>query len=244
MNIEEIKQKVDSQLTDGGMEENYEEQSVRLLLFHLYVAICIYREMLIVQKNKAGYWFRVFKSTYSLTGFLKERKRKREKKVSPLNPSYKETASVVKEIAQKPRYKEARELPEMKGRKETFWNELLQYETMYDRQMILKFFYYWAEEVKGTDKMKWELMKSWNTKYRLAIWSKRSYETDDRAAAVRLERAKNGGKLKPAADAVEQQAIAAKRAEDNEKLEREIAENKAGAVSYEEYIRRKNKTTT
>ena len=28
------------------------------------------------------------------------------------------------------------------------------------------------------------------------------------------------------------------------KLEREIAENKAGAVSYEEYIRRKNKTTT
>ena len=42
----------------------------------------------------------------------------------------------------------------------------------------------------------------------------------------------------------EQQAIAAKRAEDNEKLEREIAENKAGAVSYEEYIRRKNKTTT
>ena len=132
----------------------------------------------------------------------------------------------------------------MKGRKEAFWNELLQYESMYDRQMILKFFYYWAEEVKDTDKMKWELMKSWNTKYRLAIWSKRSYETDDRAAAVRLERAKNGGKQKPVADPAEQQVIAAKRAEDNARREQELAESKANAVSYEEYIRRKNKTTT
>ncbi len=132
----------------------------------------------------------------------------------------------------------------LKVRQEEFWNELLKFEGTYDRQTLLKFYYYWAEQVTGRRKMKLELETSWDTAYRLAGWVKRSYQANDEAAAIRLERAKNGGKLKPAADAVEQQAIAAKRAEDNAKLEREIAENKAGAVSYEEYIRRKNKTTT
>ena len=67
---------------------------------------------------------------------------------------------------------------------------------------------------------------------RLKAWSKKSYQLDDKAAALRLERAK--GK-----DVGKQQAIAAKRADDNEKLEQEIAARKQGAVSYEEYLKMK-----
>ena len=73
---------------------------------------------------------------------------------------------------------------------------------------------------------------------RLKEWSKKCFEFEDKAAALRLERVKGKGRV--LSDSVaEQQAIAAKRAKDNEKLEREIAERKAGAVSYEEYLRQK-----
>ena len=132
----------------------------------------------------------------------------------------------------------------LKVRQEEFWNELLKFEGTYDRQTLLKFYYYWAEQATGRRKMKLELETSWDTAYRLAGWVKRSYQANDEAAAIRLERAKNGGKPKTAADDAEQQAIAAKRAEDNAKLEQEIKARKEGAVSYEEFVRQKNKTTT
>ena len=87
--------------------------------------------------------------------------------------------------------------------------------------------------------MKMEVMTSWDTEYRLAAWSKRSFNKNDEAAAIRLERAKKGGGKQPDANNAELKAIAAKRAKDNEKLEREIKERKAGAVSYEEYLKMK-----
>ena len=83
--------------------------------------------------------------------------------------------------------------------------------------------------------MLWETKKSWNMRLRLKAWSKKSYQLDDEAATLRLERAKGKNK-QPVATTAEQQA-AAKRAEDNERLESEIAERKASAVSYEEYLK-------
>jgi hypothetical protein len=119
-----------------------------------------------------------------------------------------------------------------------FWNELLQYEGKYDRQMLLAFYYYWAEKVTGRRKMKMEVETSWETKHRLAAWAQRSFNKNDEAAALHLEREKKKT-AKQAVNTQELQAIATKRAQDNEKLEREIAERKAGAVSYEEYLKMK-----
>lgn len=86
--------------------------------------------------------------------------------------------------------------------------------------------------------MRLELEKSWETKHRLEGWAMRSYQAKDEAATLRLERVKGKGRV--LSDSVaEQQAIATKRAQDNARLEREIAERKAGAVSYEEYLRQK-----
>ena len=115
-----------------------------------------------------------------------------------------------------------------------FWLELEQYIGKYDRQTVLRFFYYWAEEDKRSGLMKWETEKSWNTKYRLAIWSKRSFEVNDQAAALRLSKAKGKSTSKqPTIDAAE-------REEANARLEREIAERKAAAVPYEEYLKMKH----
>ena len=244
MNIAETKNKVDSVLADRGLVRECKEQAVRLLLYHLYIAIDIYRFMTFAEKAKAGYWYRIFKGSFSLTGFLKERKRKRDKEKSPLHPSYKKESGV-EEKGEKTTHTIAQgEKSDLKERQVAFWEMCLSFEKDYDRQLLLKFYCYWAEEVKGTGMMLWETRKSWNMRMRLKAWSKKSYQLDDQAAAIRLERAKNGGKQKPAGDTAEQQAIAARREEDNARLEQEIRARKEGAVSYEEYIRRKNKTTT
>ena len=234
MNIDEMKRSIGHLLDDRGLTTDYKEPSVRLLLYHLYVAMDIYRYMTSSEKNKAGFWYRTFKNSYRLTGFLKERKRKRDKEKSPLHPSYKERETEVKEKEEKTSQCVGQEFRDLTERQMAFWLELEQYVGKYDRQTVLRFFYYWAEEDKRTGMMKYETLPSWNTRYRLAIWSKRSYEVDDQAAELRLAKAK--GKQQAANTAV-QQAIAAKREEDNEKLEREIAERKQGAVSYEEWLK-------
>ena len=187
MNFEEIKCNVDHVLSDRGLTVDYKEQAVRQLLYHLYIAIDIYRYMTFSEKNKAGFWYRTFKSSYRLTGFLKERKRKRDKEKSPLHPSYKERETEVKEKV----------------------NE-------------------------KTGKMRFEEQRYWNTERRLKRWMNTSYSADNSAAALRLKRTQ---KKQASGSSVAEQQAAAKRAEDNARLEQEIRERKAGAVSYEEYLK-------
>ena len=86
MNIDEMKRSIGHLLDDRGLTTDYKEPSVRLLLYHLYVAMDIYRYMTSLEKNKAGFWYRTFRNSYRLTGFLKERKRKRDKEKSPPAP--------------------------------------------------------------------------------------------------------------------------------------------------------------
>ena len=233
MNIEETKNTVNNQLVENGLKEDYKEPAVRHMLFHLCVAIDIYRHMTTAERFKAGYWYRNnFQNSYSLTGFFKERKKKREKKKSPLHPSYKEDSGVVEKREETPS-PIAGAKSNIESRQHAFWEACLKFEPEYDRQLLLKFFCYWAEEVKGTGLMLWETKRSWNMKLRLKAWSKKSFEFDAKAAALRLERAKAKATPKqPTFDAAE-------REEANARLEREIAERKAGAVSYEEYLKGK-----
>ena len=231
MNIDEMKRSIGHLLDDRGLTTDYKEPSVRLLLYHLYVAMDIYRYMTSSEKNKAGFWYRTFKNSYRLTGFLKERKRNRERKIPPCTPLIKkghlEKGTKTSQCA-------GQEFHDLSERQMAFWMELEEYIGKYDRQTILRFFYYWAEEDKRTGKMKYETQSSWNTKYRLAIWSKRSFELNDQAAELRLAKAK--GKQQ----ATNQQTMTAERDDNNARLEQEIAERKAGAVSYEEWLKMKD----
>ena len=224
MQIEINEQTVDRQLVDAGMKSDHEEQAIRQMFFHLFCAIRYYRDMTYAEKNKAGFLYRTkFKNTYSLTGFFKERKRKRDKKGSPLHPSYKEESGV-KDKAQKIIY--------IAGR-EAFHQECLGYVDKYDEQRLADFYNYWSEVNEQTGKMRFEEQRYWNTERRLKRWMNTSYSADNSAAALRLKRTQK--KQAPSSNA-EQQA-AAKRAEDNARLEQEIEERKASAVSYEEYLK-------
>ena len=225
------------QLENNGLKGGEKEQQIKLVLTHVYMAVSMYREMSPEDRILASQWHKKFRRSYSLNKFLRERQRSSRKKSFPPAPPY-----LDKEVQDKdeiPSLSPARVRKTLQVRQEMFWNELLQYEGKYDRQMLLAFYYYWAEKVTGRRKMKMEVEASWDTEYRLAAWSQRSFNKNDEAAAIRLERAKNKGTSKLAADTAEQQAIAAKREQDNAKLEMEIAERKASAVSYEEYLKMK-----
>jgi len=219
MNIDEMKRSIGHLLDDRGLTTDYKEPSVRLLLYHLYVAMDIYRYMTSSEKNKAGFWYRTFKNSYRLTGFLKERKRKRDKEKSPLHPSYKERETEVKEKAQKNIY--------IAGR-EDFHQECLNYVGKYDEQRLADFYNYWSEVNEQTGKMRFKEQRYWNTERRLKRWMNTSYSVENTASALRLKRLT---KKEP--------ELTAERDDNNARLEQEIAERKASAVSYEEWLKMK-----
>jgi len=238
MQIENLDIDIVRQLENNGLKNSDKEQQVKLLLTLTYMAVKMYWTMSPEDRALASEWHKKFRRSFPLRKFLKERKtRSRKSYLPPAPPMLKKE---YKEKTDKTTPTAARVKRTLKVRKEEFWNELLTFEGKYDRQTLLKFYYYWAEQVTGRRKMRLELEKSWETKHRLEGWAMRSYQAKDEAATLRLERAKGKNKL-PVATTAEQQAIAAKRAEDNARLEQEIEERKAGAVSYEEYLKMKSK---
>ena len=228
------------QLENNGLKGGEKEQQIKLVLTYAYMAVSMYREMSPEDRILASQWHKKFRRSYSLNKFLRERQRSSRKKSFPPAPPY-----LDKEVQDKdeiPSLSPARVRKTLQVRQEMFWNELLQYEGKYDRQMLLAFYYYWAEKVTGRRKMKMEVMTSWDTEYRLAAWSKRSFNKNDEAAAIRLERAKKSGSGRAvggqtAENAAEQNAIAAERAAADAKREAEMEEARKNSISFEEYAK-------
>ena len=239
--IDTIQNNVERVLADRGLGREGKEPVVSQMLHHLCVAIDIYRYMTQEEKNKAGYWFRVFKSSYTLRNFLKERKRNRDKEKSPLHPSYKEIETEIKEKAQKTNERAKRDFSEtLEARREAFRQECYEYSGQYDSQQVADFFHYWAEESQKTGKMLFEMEKSWNTKFRLARWNNNQYTSATTAAAIRLEKTK-GKAVERQEQVEEEKMVAAERERANAEREAATEQSKAGAVSFEEWKRLRGK---
>ncbi len=232
MQIELIEGMIANKLELSGMRNEGGEGQCRSLLYHLFTAVEIFRLMVPQEKETVAEWYQLFAKDFRVNLFLKELKSKKNKEKTAPAPHRKEKNK--KEKVQKTTHttKGAASLFEI--RQKAFWDACLKFEPEYDRQLLLKFFCYWAEQVNGTELMLWETKKSWNMRLRLKAWSKKSYQLDDKAAALRLERAK--GK----ATAKQVTTDAAEREDANARLEQEIAERKAGAVSYEEWLKMKH----
>jgi hypothetical protein len=116
----------------------------------------------------------------------------------------------------------------------------------FDNQQLSDFYNYWSEEDTKTNKMRFERQRFWNTERRLKRWINKSYASENTAAALRLERTKQNLSKEEAkakskkADSAKQQQTATERDDANEKLFRQLEENKRNAVSYEEYLKKKN----
>ena len=238
--IENLDNEIVLQLENNGLKKGDREQRIKLLLTHAYMAVKMYWAMSPEDRYLATEWNRKFRRSFSFRNFLKARKTNSRKNYLPPAPPMQKKE--YKEKTEKNPPTVMRVKRTLKVRKMEFWNELLTYEGEYGRQMLLAFYYYWAEQVTGRRRMRLELETSWDTGYRLAAWSKRSFAKNDEAAAIRLERVKNKT-AKPTVNTentAEQRALAAEREAANARREQELAEAKAGAVSYEEYIRQKN----
>jgi hypothetical protein len=114
------------------------------------------------EKNKAGYWYRMFRSSFSLTGFLKERKRKRDKEKSPLHPSYKERETMLKE-------KGENNLPTDADAREAFRKECLGFVKQFGEKQVNKFFRHWSEPDQN-GRMRFQKEPFWDIETRLERW--------------------------------------------------------------------------
>ena len=236
--IELIEDMIANKLELSGMKNEGAEGQCRALLYHLYTAVELYRLMVPAEKQIAKEWHDVFAKDFRVNQFLKELKSKKNKEKTAPAPHRKE--KTIKEKVQKTTHTNACAKPSLEERKKAFWNELLQFEGKYKRKMLLKFFYYWAEEMEDLDLMKWEVEKankSFNIKYRLGIWSKRSYETDDQAADIHLERVKGKKSAKAAVNTQELQALAAEREAADAQREAATAKAKAESITMEDYLK-------
>jgi hypothetical protein len=191
------------------------------------------------EKDAAGRWYRTFKTSFTLRNFLKERKRHRERKNPPCTPLIRKDSLEKAQKTLPPLSKNMETVGKgnLKERQRAFWAELEPYCSdrggNYKRKTVLKFFYHWAQEVKKTGTMRWENETAWTTEYALAGWSKKPFETYDEAAELRLERTKAKSTQK------ESPLCTAEREDANERLFRQIEENKKAAVSREEWLRMK-----
>ena len=235
--IEETMNKVDFLLQDRGLGGEYQEQAVRQLLYHLFVAVDIYKWMTVAERNKAGWWYRnFFKNVFSLTGFLKERKRNRERKNPPCTPLIKKDSV---EKGEKNTHTVADAKPILDDDQLEFWNECSMYiNNPYDEQMVRNFFHYWAEKDDKSGKMLWQTKRTWNTKFRLISWSNNSNTKRDEAASIDLRKKKQRESEQTGAPQ-QSKSVGVIRTRDMEQQEAEIAKRKAGAVTREEFERMK-----
>ena len=212
MQVEQIVQMESDKLELSGLFDERSQEPVKGLLLYLYTAVDIWMLLSPDDRRSVRGFNEFFEKERVVKLFLKELKSKKNKEKTAPAPHRKEKNK--KEKVQKTRHSDAHAKQDLEERKKAFWNELLKYETKYGRQMLLKFYYYWAEELENLNMMKWEAEKarrSFDIKCRLGIWSKRSYETDDKAADIHLERVKGKKTAKAAVNTSDQKAAAAER---------------------------------
>lgn len=268
--VKQIENDIEELLRISGFKGDNEGTRAYESLRHLYMAASIFAKMDEAERDVVAAEQKKLRNLFGVRCTLKSRKTRKSKRLpSPgtlsLQKEYKEKApenlSIVGregdagfdgEAVAKTRKKRGRKsLREtLPYRKKDFMEECKTFGEKYDHKMINSFYFYWAQENRSGRKMRFEMEKTWNTAMRLASWAERSYQYENEAAKLRLERAKKGAvkqsangrafSSQTAENTAELQAIATKRAEDNARLEQEIAERKASAVSYEEYLKMKN----
>ena len=228
MQIDAIERYVDLVLESKGFCKG-DKELLRQLLHRLYTAATMFHLMTDEQRTLIGRIQTELSAFFVTKIVLKERKRKGRKRKIPPTPPIKVKEGQVKE--QKNTHTAAR--------REAFHQECLGYVGLYDNQLLADFYNYWSEEDPKTGKMRYEDERHWNTERRIKRWIKNQYTSKDTAAALRLEKAKKV-KSKEVDSAKQQQVAAVARSEDNDRLFRQLEENKKKAVSYKEYLKKKN----
>ncbi len=247
LELEKLKTFIENLLEFKGVcKECEKDHPLWQHLYHLYLAAAIYTQMPEEDKKIANAMQKRLSGNFARINVkIKQKKRKRKdekEKISPTPPLIKEKEEKEKDEETPPKILVESDFSSKKEfleyRQELFKQECLARKDLYGEDTCLRFFYTWGEANMSKFKMRWEMQKTWNIDLRLKKFSRISYEKKDEAAQLGLENAKRM-REKEAVNLQQQSAVAEIREDANAKLEREIAERKKGAVSYEEYLKMK-----
>ena len=224
MELAKVERYVSDLMTVSGVEKEGREQNVGLALYHLLMSASLHDLMGDDEKELFKALTKKLQFFFCTRLSLKERKRNKEKKTIPPNPLLKE----------KEKTEKAEKTLSLKvGAKEAFYRECQARLGQYDEQQLSDFYNWWSEEdEKG--QMRFQRERYWNIDNRLKRWVKNKFSAENTAAAIRLKRTK---KQQAGDDEQKVRALAAEREDANERLFRQIEENKKGAVPYEEYLK-------
>ena len=235
MQIDAIERYVDQVLEINGFCKG-DKELLWQFLHHLYTAGTMFHMMTENQRELIGRIQTELSAFFVTKIDLKERKRRGKKRKYPPTPPIKEKKG--QEKVEKNIY--------IAERRESFHQECLKYMDRFDNQLLSDFYNYWSEVNEKTGMMRFEKQRFWNTERRIKRWMTTSYASENTASALRLEKTKQNLSKEKAkakskeADSAKQQQTAAERDDANEKLFQQIAENKKMAVSYKEYLKKKN----
>lgn len=236
MQIDVIERYVDQVLEVNGFCKG-DKELLRQLLHRLYTAATMFHLMTEEQRLLIERIMKELSPFFVTKCNLKEGKRKGRKRKIPPTPPNKEKEAQLKD-QKKYIYAERDFSSSLDERKKNFLEECDKHCARYGEQIVGDFFCYWSEENKKDGKMLFEYEKTWNTAKRIHMWANNPISCAKRAALFRLEKTKQGKKKQPIA---EKQPSPTERDDANEQLFRTIEENKKNAVSYEEYLKKKNK---
>lgn len=61
-------------------------------------------------------------------------------------------------------------IKELQERKDIFYKQVIEYESKFQKEMLVNFFDYWSEHKEKGRKMRFEMQRTWNLKLRLDKW--------------------------------------------------------------------------
>ena len=257
--VKQIEKDIDELLRISGISRDSVGTLAYEALRHQYMAASIFVKCGEAEQAVVGAEQKRLRNFFGVRCTLKSRKTRKSKRTSspsPLTPEKEnkekvpENLSIVgregdagfdgEAVARTRKKRGRKSLKEtLPFRKKAFMEECRAFGDKFDHEMINNFYNYWAQENRSGKKMLFEMQKTWNTAMRLKNWENRSYQYENEAAKLRLERAKTKGKTtgSPAENSAEQKAIAAERAAADAKREAEMEEARKNSISMEEYIK-------
>ena len=237
MDIEKIEGYVRCLLESWALHEDGEERVVWETLHDLLMAVSRYELMSAAEKDMTTKLCKKLQYHFETKFSLKERKRKAKKENFPPNPLIKEKQT--KEIEENNTHTvcdaDSGFDEDLLKRYEVFAKKCEKYVGKYGRDMIDNFVRYWTMPNQETGKMQFEEKTYWRLSSMLESWSSKSYTKNDAAASMRLTKAQQK-KQKEGNEEQKSKELAAQREEANARLEEQIEQSKAGAVTREEWL--------
>ena len=237
LEYEKIEERVISLLENSPIEREGDEKPLRQALFHMLMAVGILDTMSDEEKKQVIKEKKHFDYFFSTKLNIRNRKRKEKKKGFPHTP-YKDKAEKEREIERGSSCEGVSDFgaDDLAMRKKAFWNELMKREAIYGREMLQDFFDHWGEESRTKGILLFEKRTHWNLDSRLRKWSRDCQTLANAEAAERMRRRLKRQAKEQGDTAERQKELAAQREEANARLEEQIEQSKAGAVSYEEWL--------